>query len=487
MKNQKISKATFIILSLCVLLGIFIRAYNIGYDDLWFDEILSFWVADPNISIKESFQRHTSIEGVPFLYNFLLKFFFQFFNYNVTSGRYLSLVFNALSIVCIVNTSKTIKKNNAYIFCLFLLCANIYLIIFSQELRAYSLVLFLCSLNIFIFFKSLQKKYIKRINLNLLLISIFVQILMIISHPFTLIILFSMIIFLIFKYLKFNAIFKNQNYSILITSIFSCFYLFFYIKNYSSLFDGSTPFWIEQPGLKFYTNFYFSSFFGSRLVGLFHLIILISLIFFFQKKIRKEFFNLNFFLILIFLSYFLPIVYGYLFMPVIFHRYIIFVLIPIIILTSCLIYEIKNEIIKNITVILFILLTLGNLYTETTIQQFMKQRPHYKPNFNKSINEINQSNQKYYTFDLSFSANIEDSVHAAIENYISKLSKDSEINIKYMSPVDFSNSDKKQIWVICLTIIMKNKCTYLDPIFNAEIIKIKDFEAINLKLINKIN
>ena len=79
MKNQKISKATFIILSLCVLLGIFIRAYNIGYDDLWFDEILSFWVADPNISIKESFQRHTSIEGVPFLYNFLLKFFFSIF------------------------------------------------------------------------------------------------------------------------------------------------------------------------------------------------------------------------------------------------------------------------------------------------------------------------------------------------------------------------------------------------------------------------
>jgi len=82
---------------------------------------------------------------------------------------------------------------------------------------------------------------------------------------------------------------------------------------------------------------------------------------------------------------------------------------------------------------------------------------------------------------------MENSAFAAIENYISKLSKDNKIDIKYLSPTDFNNSNKKQIWAICLTIITKDKCSNLDPIFNAKIIKVKDFAAINLKLINKID
>ena len=480
MKDQNISKVVFVIISFFILLGIFIRVYNINYDNFWFDEIISFWVSDPEISIKESYSRHLTIERVPFLYNLLLKFFFELFNYDITNARYLSLVFNILSIICIVKISKSIKENGAYIFCLFLLCANIYLIIYSQELRAYSLVLFLCSLNILLFFRSIQKKYIKKINIYSLLVNISAQILMIISHPFTLIILFSMIIFLLIKYFKFSVSFKDQNFSILVASIFSCCYLFFYTKSI----DVNLG-WIEQPGLKFYTNFYFSSFFGSRFLGLIHLIILIFLLVFFQNKIRRNFFDLNFFLIIIFLSYFLPILYGYIFVPIIFHRFIIFVLIPIIVLISFLIYEIKNELIKKTIITLFIILTLGNLYTEATIQQFI--RPHYKPDFTKSINEINQSSQKYYTFNLSFPAHMESSAFASIENYISKLSRDNKINIKYLSPSEFNNSDKRQIWAICLTIITKNKCNDLNPIFNAKIVKIKNFTAINLKLIHKID
>ena len=482
MKDQNISKVVFVIISFFILLGIFIRVYNINYDNFWFDEIISFWVSDPEISIKESYSRHLTIERVPFLYNLLLKFFFELFNYDITNARYLSLVFNILSIICIVKISKSIKENGAYIFCLFLLCANIYLIIYSQELRAYSLVLFLCSLNILLFFRSIQKKYIKKINIYSLLVNISAQILMIISHPFTLIILFSMIIFLLIKYFKFSVSFKDQNFSILVASIFSCCYLFFYTKSI----DVNLG-WIEQPGLKFYTNFYFSSFFGSRFLGLIHLIILIFLLVFFQNKIRRNFFDLNFFLIIIFLSYFLPILYGYIFVPIIFHRFIIFVLIPIIVLISFLIYEIKNELIKKTIITLFIILTLGNLYTEATIQQFIKKRPHYKPDFTKSINEINQSSQKYYTFNLSFPAHMESSAFASIENYISKLSRDNKINIKYLSPSEFNNSDKRQIWAICLTIITKNKCNDLNPIFNAKIVKIKNFTAINLKLIHKID
>ena len=110
---------------------------------------------------------------------------------------------------------------------------------------------------------------------------------------------------------------------------------------------NSFPSWIKQPDISFYTNFYFSNFFGSRLMGLIHLIILISLLGITYKKLKSKNFDLNIFIFIIFLSYFLPLMYGFLFRPIIFPRYIIFVLIPIIILLSILIYEIKSKSVRN--------------------------------------------------------------------------------------------------------------------------------------------
>ena len=55
---------------------------------------------------------------------------------------------------------------------------------------------------------------------------------------------------------------------------------------------GSSPSWITQPGLKFYTNFYFSKFFGSRLLGLIHLTLLLSLFLYIFKKNAQNNFNL---------------------------------------------------------------------------------------------------------------------------------------------------------------------------------------------------
>ena len=133
--------------------------------------------------------------------------------------------------------------------------------------------------------------------------------------------------------------------------------------------------------------------------------------------------NLTFFLVLLFLSYFLPLVFGYLIKPIIFHRYIIFVLIPIIILISILIFEIKNQKIKIATIIIISALTIGNLYTESTVQQFIKERPYYKPEFSRSLDEINKSNEKYYTFDMDIPTETRESAFYAIENYIIALNK----------------------------------------------------------------
>ena len=81
-----------------IFFGIFIRIYNINYDDFWFDEIVSFWVSDPSISIKESFDRNNMAEGSGFLYNFILKLIYNLFQYEPNIGRYVSSIFSILSI-----------------------------------------------------------------------------------------------------------------------------------------------------------------------------------------------------------------------------------------------------------------------------------------------------------------------------------------------------------------------------------------------------
>ena len=480
MTEPKIDKLVFVLIFFILSLGVFIRAYNINYDNFWFDEILSFWVADPKISTLESWERHKSIEQIPFLYNLILKTLFKIFGYEVFIGRYLSLIFNILGIFFIVKTTRLLKNNNSYIFALFLLSSNIYLISYSQELRPYSLILFLCALVIYCFFKTIKSTQEKKFNLNLLFINLVTQILMICSHPFTLIIYFSIILFIVIKYYKFNKSFKELNLSIFISLIFCFFYLYFYIDNLSTY-----PGWLEQPGLKFYTNFYFSTFFGSRIVGLFYLVTLLFLVFSFKKVFLKEVKNLTFFLILLILCYFLPLTFGYLIKPIIFHRYIIFVLIPIVVLISILIFEIKNQKIKIITIVLLILLTLGNHYTESTVQQFIKERPHYKPDFNKLLNKIDKSEVKYYTFNLDISSKTKASAFYALANYIIALGKIEDYKLIYLEIDQFINSEEKKIWTICLPIITKDKCKNLNPKFNSRIIFSENFSSINLRLIEK--
>ena len=358
--------------------------------------------------------------------------------------------------------------------------SNIYLISYSQELRPYSLILFLCALVIYCFFKTIKSTQEKKFNLNLLFINLVTQILMICSHPFTLIIYFSIILFIVIKYYKFNKSFKELNLSIFISLIFCFFYLYFYIDNLSTY-----PGWLEQPGLKFYTNFYFSTFFGSRIVGLFYLVTLLFLVFSFKKVFLKEVKNLTFFLILLILCYFLPLTFGYLIKPIIFHRYIIFVLIPIVVLISILIFEIKNQKIRIITIVLLILLTLGNHYTESTVQQFIKERPHYKPEFNRLLNKIDKSEVKYYTFNLDISSKTKASAFYALANYIIALGKIEDYKLIYLEIDQFINSEEKKIWTICLPIITKDKCKNLNPKFNSRIIFSENFSAINLKLIEK--
>ena len=470
----------FIIFAICFSLffGVILRLYNLNYDNLWFDEIASFWVSDPFISLSESYERNRLAESQPFLFNYLLKLTHKVFGYTSYVGRYFTATFGILSIISITYLSRLLKRNNSFVLVAFLVSFNVFLIKYSQEARVYAFLFFICSLSIIFLIKSF-KSYDSGENLfsNTSLYILF-QSLAFLTHPFSIIFFFSLIAYYFFYYLKYRKNLVFLNYSILLLLIFLAIYLPIYLGEVQQF-----PSWIEQPDLKFFTNFYFSTFFGSRLLGLIHLILLLSLIFCFRNKIIKNINLITLLIIFIFLSYFTPLLYGWLIKPVIFSRYIIFVLIPIIIVLSYLIYEIEREKIKNLLILTIVFLTFGNQFSESNFKQFYEVRPKYKPDYYHSLKTIYDSEHKKYFINHSF-LDKKNFWSDVFNNYFRVLSKENNFILTQLNFDDLRKEDG-YIWIICPQDISIKNCEKIrsKKLINFKVSKNINFNNVNVKLV----
>ncbi len=454
-----------------ILFGSLLRVYNLTFDDLWYDEIISFWVSSPQHSLLESFTIHNRIEINTFTYHFLLKNIFNIFGYDYNFARYISAFFGIWSIVLSYKLSEILKIKYLRNFLAFLIAFNIFLISYSQEGRVYSILFFFSFLS-FIYFLKISSHRCDKKDLFQFAVYILTAILF---HPFALIILFSFTLYLILKYIFYKEVSKKINLVIFLVYIFSLiFYCFFFL---SIEISHSRHFWISNPDIKFFSNFFFSNFFGSRLMGLIFLISLISLIIK-EKKFIVELNIVSVFLISILLIYFLPILFGYIYKPVLVSRYIIFVLIPIFIIISYFILRIKNNRIKKFLYVLLIISTIGNHFTEQTFKQFAMDRIPSKPEYKNAVTFMKNSNINDYFIKVENMKSDKDTIHA-INNYIDILN-DSSYRLKNLN---FENLEMKNIfWQFCPQDI--NKKNYLFDIKkDYEVMKEKNFNNINLKLI----
>jgi len=452
LKFQENNIFIYFSVSLIVLLGLILRFYNIGYENLWLDEIFTFWVTDPNLSLTETISRVKSTEYIPFLHYYIIKICNSFFGYDPIVGRISSGVFGFLSIFTVSSLCKKFVNNKSYLLTICLASLNIYLIIYSQEMRVYIFTFFLISLSLIFFFNLYDEQKSKIFTKNFFLFSLF-MLLAIFSHPFSIIILGSLICFTFVDYFFFKVKNKKINISLTLISIFTLFFLFHYLKYVSLITDAIN--WIKQPGLKFYTNFYFSKFFGSRLLGIVHLIILIFLSSYLWRKIiyNKK---IIFLYIMLFLSYFVPLIYGYFLKPIIFPRYIMFVLIPIILIISILIFYIESKNLRRFFIFFLIFINLGNHLTESTFKQFFNQREKFKPDFDGALEIINSSEtSNIILYREKENKNKPDYVGQVLFNYVQTIIKSKEYEINLLSS-NLENYTGK-VWSICL-INISNQC-----------------------------
>jgi len=439
------NKSLFILL---FSIGIFFRNYNINFDDLWVDEISTFWIANPSIDILTSYKNNSSLELTPVLYNFVVRSFYLIFGYDDDYGRYVSSLFSCLSILTVSYISWLVSKNKSYLLTAFLFSFNVYLITYAQEMRIYSTIFFFVSLSILFYFKSLKiENFLNIFFFNIsILFSIFL-------HPFSLILLFSILFHILLLFIINNKFFKKITFSIIVVFLISIIYYFFHLKNLVP--DTSDAyFFLKNPDLKFLTNLYFSNFFGSRIMGvLFLLLFLFAIQQTFKKKVKSE--EILLLLIFFIFCYIIPFIYGVLFHPIIAPKYIIFVIIPIIIIISNFIFNLKKNI-QLIFIFLVSILTIGNLITEQTIKQFIYERPFYKPEITQSLNLINMSDYKNYYIKVDpYNYDVKKSWTFAVENYFDFLKKKHNFNISQLK-------DLKQIsdylWIICIHDLNYNGC-----------------------------
>lgn len=94
MKINNILNYNFLFI-LLFLIGLILRNYNINFDDLWVDEMSTFWIANPNIDILTSYKNNSTLELQPSLFNFIVRFFFQIIGYNDDYARYVPSFFQS--------------------------------------------------------------------------------------------------------------------------------------------------------------------------------------------------------------------------------------------------------------------------------------------------------------------------------------------------------------------------------------------------------
>ena len=75
---------------LFVLIGIFLRIYQLNFENYWLDEMTSFWVADPNLSLKDTFTRSNDFHTPP-IFDLFLKKYLELFSYDPEIARHVPL------------------------------------------------------------------------------------------------------------------------------------------------------------------------------------------------------------------------------------------------------------------------------------------------------------------------------------------------------------------------------------------------------------
>ncbi len=468
-------KYEILFVTLVILFGLILRGYNINFNDFWSDEMVSFYLSNPNLNFLETIKLIFG-SNMMVTYEITLKFFHKIFGYNFEYSRYLTLFFSILSIFYFYKLIRNNKNYYSAILGIFLLSINIYHIRYSIELRSYTLTFLLAIILLnLIFFQGKIREFKNFFNYLLIFI---VSFLMLFSHAFSIIVIISINFYIFLLWIIKKNVKKNDIFLFLSTSISSLLFVLIYFNNISH-----TPPWLPEFKSSFFTNYYFSSFFGSRILGLIHLLVLLYLIISQFNKVLKRFDIELFFIILFFSTYVIPITYTFIFEPILIDRYIFFVLIPILYLLSGLSLDLKDINKKYIFIFILVAPSFFNHFTENTFKQFYRGIYPSKPEVGKSLEYMVKNNNLNYSF-VSVKNNPQN-INFVYEDYLKKYTEKINKDFIYF---DYADNSKlpDNLWLIYFTDITDKKFSKPIELSNYKVKSNRIFNHLELYQLKKV-
>lgn len=144
-------------INLCVavifLIGLFLRIHGLGSKSLWFDEAFTL------LESKKAFPDllHFDREGIhPPLYR-LIMHFWLYLGKGETFIRIPSLLFSVFSIILIYKVAGLIFNKRVALYSALFMGISPFQIYYAQEVKMYSLLLFLCLVSIYFFLRVLKE------------------------------------------------------------------------------------------------------------------------------------------------------------------------------------------------------------------------------------------------------------------------------------------------------------------------------------------
>lgn len=330
-----------------ILSAFFLRVFFVLEKVYWYDEVCSL-----NYTLKYIFSRPLdSIILRPFFYVLLSGWNFIFTRSDICAPI-LSIIFGCLSILLVYKIGCILFGERVGILAAFLFSINPLQIYYSCEVTPYSLVCFFALLSVFVFFKMLENK---RYELLLLLVNV----LMLLTHPISVIVILVQIIFMILT----RRISGFNRYILITVLIFGAVHILtFRFMETSSLSWIQSPNWVSLWNTLTTLTYGGPSIghsgvgyrFGEGIVFLFNIIssVFLGLLSFVLLSERKNR-NIQF----VFMWLVLPVVLLYLFsklvFPIYLTRYLIMCSGAFCLLAAygfCLFLNKSNRVIKVITI-----------------------------------------------------------------------------------------------------------------------------------------
>lgn len=139
-------KYLFLIMGLLILIGLELRLVFIDLP-LWYDEAQSVLIAKMSFPFEiNKYLLNIDMQHTP-LYFYLLHFWIKIFGENDIALRILSLIFSLATIPCIYKLAKNFVSKKFALIAPLLMVFNTFNIIYSTEVRMYSIIIFLTVLS----------------------------------------------------------------------------------------------------------------------------------------------------------------------------------------------------------------------------------------------------------------------------------------------------------------------------------------------------